>query len=78
MAGSLRLTNRDIEGSSNCDPGIIDRQSHSADTQDPILSVQLIAMTRGIDDLALGGVNDIIWRGGRLVFFHDAAHVARL
>jgi hypothetical protein len=46
------LTNSNVQRCSDCDPGIVYRQCHTADTQYPILSVQLISMTGRIHDFS--------------------------
>lgn len=45
-------TNGNIQRSPNGNPGIVNRQSHATDAQNTILTVQLISMTGGIEDLA--------------------------
>jgi hypothetical protein len=45
-------TNGNIQRSPNSNPGIINRQSHATDAQNTILTIQLISMTGGIEDLA--------------------------
>ena len=50
-------TNGNIQRSPNSNPGIINRQSHATDAQNAILTIQLISMTRRIEDLA----NLMVW-----------------
>ena len=48
----VELTNSNIQRCSDCDPSIVYRQCHTADTQYPILPVQLISMTGRIHNFS--------------------------
>jgi hypothetical protein len=52
VLSSAELTNSNVQRCSDCDPSIVYRQCHTADTQYPILSVQLIWMTGRIQDFS--------------------------
>ena len=76
------LTYSNVQRRPDCNPSIVHRQSHPADTQNPILPVQLISVAGGIDDLSdhrPQHVNIVIWQRSLLpitFWSFDIAHLA--